>query len=60
LGAQPLTAVYTAGGGAKNLVWQEIRQHQLQVPILHATHQDAAYGTALIAQQGINLKGKQH
>jgi D-ribulokinase len=60
LGAHPLTAVYTAGGGAKNSVWQKIRQHQLQVPMLNAIHQDAAYGTALIAQQGINLKDKQH
>jgi D-ribulokinase len=54
LGAHPPTAVYSAGGGAQNLVWQEIRQHQLQVPMLTARHQDAAYGTALIAQQGIN------
>jgi D-ribulokinase len=53
-GAQPLTAVYTAGGGATNQVWQEIRQQQLQVPMLTAHHQDAAYGTALIAQRGIN------
>lgn len=58
LGADPLTAVYTAGGGSKNLVWQEIRQRQLKVPMLNATHQDAAYGTALIAQQGVNLTRK--
>jgi D-ribulokinase len=59
-GAHPLTAVYTAGGGAKNLVWQEIRQRQLQVPMLTATHQDAAYGTALIAQQGVDFTGQYH
>ncbi len=58
LGADALTAVYTAGGGAKNLVWQEIRQRQLKVPMLNATHQDAAYGTALIAQQGVDLTRK--
>jgi sugar (pentulose or hexulose) kinase len=58
LGAHPLTAVYSAGGGAKNLVWQQIRQRQLQVPMLTAINQDAAYGTALIAQQGINFTGK--
>jgi D-ribulokinase len=52
-GAHPLTAVYTAGGGAQNLVWQKIRQLQLQVPMLKAIHQDAAYGMALIAQQGL-------
>jgi xylulokinase len=60
LGAHPLTAVYSAGGGAKNLVWQQIRQRQLQVPMLTAINQDAAYGTALIAQQGINFTGKHH
>jgi D-ribulokinase len=53
LGAHPLTAVYTAGGGAQNLVWQQIRQQQLQVPILKSAHQEAAYGTALLAQRGI-------
>ncbi len=54
LGAHPLTAVYTAGGGAQNLVWQKIRHRQLQVPMRTAKHQDAAYGMALIAQQGIS------
>ncbi len=54
LGAQQLTAVYSAGGGAKNQVWQEIRQQQLQVPMLVAHQQDAAHGMALIAHRGIN------
>jgi D-ribulokinase len=53
LGATPLTAVYTAGGGAKNPVWTEIRQRYLPVPILISKHQEAAYGTALLAQQGL-------
>jgi sugar (pentulose or hexulose) kinase len=53
LGAQPLTAVYTAGGGAQNSVWQQIRQQQLQVPMLTAHQVAAAYGTALIAQGGV-------
>ena len=50
LGATPLTAVYTAGGGAKNPAWTQIRQRYLPVPILISKHQEAAYGTALLAQ----------
>jgi D-ribulokinase len=50
LGATPLTAVYTAGGGAKNPVWTKIRQRYLPVPISISKHQEAAYGTALLAQ----------
>jgi D-ribulokinase len=52
LGATPLTAVYTAGGGAKNPIWTKIRQRYLPVPISISKHQEAAYGTALLAQQG--------
>jgi len=33
LGADPLTYVYTAGGGAANATWTAIRQRYLQVPI---------------------------
>lgn len=50
LGATPLTAIYTAGGGARNPVWTKIRQKYLPVPVSAARHQDAAYGTALLAQ----------
>lgn len=53
LGATPLTAVDTAGGGAQNQVWTQIRQQYLQVPVSPSRHQDAAYGTALLAQLGI-------
>ncbi len=53
LGATPLTAIYTAGGGAKNPVWTQIRQQYLPVPISISTHQEAAYGTALLAQNSI-------
>jgi D-ribulokinase len=51
LGATPLTAIHTAGGGAQNPVWMEIRQRYLPVPILISKHQEAAYGTALLAQE---------
>ncbi|MBE9227296.1 FGGY-family carbohydrate kinase [Phormidium sp. LEGE 05292] len=54
LGATPLTCVYTAGGGAKNPTWTKIRERYLQVPILNPTHTQAAYGSAILAMQGIN------
>jgi sugar (pentulose or hexulose) kinase len=53
LGSSPLQQVYTAGGGAQNLVWQKIRARQLQVPILPSPHTEAAYGTALLAQHSL-------
>lgn len=54
-GAPPLKAVYTAGGGAQNTIWQTIRQRHLQVPCSAAQHQQAAYGTALLAAHGSPL-----
>ena len=53
LGADKLIRVYTAGGGAKNQIWQEIRQQHLQVSVDRATNTDAAYGTALLAAKKI-------
>jgi D-ribulokinase len=50
LGATPLTTVFTAGGGAKNQIWLQIRQRCLQVPVLVSPQQEAAYGTAILAQ----------
>lgn len=49
LGADKLTHVYTAGGGAKNPVWGKIRQRYLKVPVGIASNTEAAYGTALLA-----------
>jgi D-ribulokinase len=49
LGADRLTKVYTAGGGAQNLTWQNIRQRYMGVPIAPAPQQEAAYGAALLA-----------
>ena len=49
LGADRLTRVYTAGGGAKNLPWTKIRQRYLKVPVNIAAQTEAAYGTALLA-----------
>ncbi|MBW4517115.1 MAG: FGGY-family carbohydrate kinase [Timaviella obliquedivisa GSE-PSE-MK23-08B] len=49
LGATPLTHVYTAGGGAKNEVWQKLRSRHLKVPVARSLQTEAAYGTALLA-----------
>jgi D-ribulokinase len=54
LGATNLSRVYTAGGGAKNAVWTQIRQHHLQVPISTSDRTEAAYGTALLALGAIS------
>lgn len=53
LGASPLQQVYTAGGGARNPVWSQIRQHRLQVPVQASEQIEAAYGTALLARKGM-------
>jgi D-ribulokinase len=49
LGATPLTAVYSAGGGAQNPTWTALREKYLGVPLLTARYQEAAYGAALLA-----------
>jgi D-ribulokinase len=49
LGASPLKSVTSCGGGASNLVWQQIRARLLGVPVSTAKHTEAAYGTALLA-----------
>ena len=50
LGANSLTKVYTAGGGAKNDTWTQIRQRHLSVPIVASVNTEAAYGSALLAK----------
>ncbi|MEO1391869.1 MAG: FGGY-family carbohydrate kinase [Cyanobacteria bacterium J06634_5] len=53
LGAPELRQVYTAGGGAKNLTWQALRQRRLVVPVTAAPETEAAYGTAQLAMWGL-------
>ncbi|HEY9801990.1 MAG TPA: FGGY-family carbohydrate kinase [Leptolyngbyaceae cyanobacterium] len=55
LGADKLTQVYTAGGGAKNPTWTAIRQRNLQVPVISSMNTEAAYGTALLAMRGLEI-----
>ncbi len=50
LGASALCRVDTAGGGAHNPAWTRIRQRLLGVPVSHAAHTEAAYGSALLAR----------
>jgi len=51
--ADKLTCVYTAGGGAKNSIWSEIRKQYLGVPVMSSINTEAAYGSALLAMRGM-------
>ncbi|MCU0567535.1 MAG: FGGY-family carbohydrate kinase [Oculatellaceae cyanobacterium Prado106] len=51
LGATRLSQVYTAGGGARNGVWGEMRSRYLGVPVLGAQQTEAAFGSALLAMK---------
>lgn len=55
LGADKLSCVYTAGGGAKNHIWGKIRQRRLRIPVVVAASTEAAYGTALLAAEALTL-----
>jgi sugar (pentulose or hexulose) kinase len=55
LGAMPPDRVLTTGGGARNPVWSALRQRLLGVPVQTAEHQDAAYGAALLALNGLPM-----
>jgi len=52
LGAPSPTKIYTTGGGANNNAWTTIRSFELNVPLVTSNHTEAAYGSALLAQQG--------
>ncbi|MGB6299213.1 MAG: FGGY-family carbohydrate kinase [Rivularia sp. (in: cyanobacteria)] len=58
-GADNLTKVYTAGGGAKNLVWGEIRKQYLGVSVVSSINTEAAYGSALLAMRGLSVNSEQ-
>ena len=53
LGAPPLKRVQSLGGGAANHEWQAMRQQMLNIPVTQAQHPQAAYGSALLALQGL-------
>ncbi len=52
LGASPVRRVYSAGGGAHNAVFRQIRAHALGVPVMLAERTEAAWGAARLAQRG--------
>lgn len=57
LGAPYPRIVHSTGGGARNEAWRRIREHMLGVPVIIADHEDAAYGTALLARQSAGSDG---
>jgi len=52
LGAPYPERVLTVGGGAVNAGWMDIREQLLGVPVTRASHQEAAFGAALLALRG--------
>lgn len=52
LGAPYPSRVLSVGGGAGNRGWQAIRAQRLRVPVSRPAHQEAAYGSALLALRG--------
>ena len=55
LGAPRLERVVSSGGGAHNRVWGRIRESLLGVPVGTAVHGEAAYGCALLCQDGFRF-----
>jgi len=55
LGAPYPKQVFTVGGGSRNKAWTQLRQSRLGVPVVTPPHEDAAYGTALLARQGAGV-----
>ncbi|KAK3270577.1 D-ribulose kinase [Cymbomonas tetramitiformis] len=54
MGAYPLNEVKTAGGGAQNPVWTQIRERVLRVPVSPSDQVEASYGVAVLARSGYN------
>lgn len=50
-----LHSVRSVGGGSKNVVWTELRQSMLQVEFQSTKQTEAAYGSALLARDGLTL-----
>ncbi|ODN66792.1 FGGY-family carbohydrate kinase [Methylophaga muralis] len=55
LSKTPLTSIRSVGGGAKNAVWTQLRQSLIDVPFKPVQHTDTAYGSALLAKDGLKL-----
>ena len=55
LGATPLHAVVSAGGGARNATYTRIRERRLKVPVSQAREDEACYGSARLACHGTDI-----
>jgi sugar (pentulose or hexulose) kinase len=51
LGVPYPQSIRSVGGGAKNKAWQHIRKKLLNVNMINPSHNEAAYGSALLAMQ---------
>jgi len=51
----PLSSIRSVGGGAKNAVWTQLRRSLINVPFKPVEHTDAAFGSALLAKDGLKL-----
>jgi sugar (pentulose or hexulose) kinase len=58
LGAPSPRRVFTAGGGAVNEAWRQIRERRLGMPVSRAPHTEAAFGAALVARAGFLAAAK--
>ena len=54
LGASAPNRILSCGGGASNPIWLKMRNQLLGVPVLRARQTQAAYGSALLAKQGLS------
>jgi len=53
LGAAPVKRLFTTGGGSKNPAWTTIREQINGVNVINSEYNEASYGSALLAKQGI-------
>lgn len=53
LGAPKPRRIISMGGGALNEPWRKMREQILDIPVVRAIQQEAAYGTALLAMKSI-------
>lgn len=54
LGAPKIKSVRSVGGGSKNTTWTQIRKNLLKIDMITPKQTEAAYGSALLALQGVN------
>jgi sugar (pentulose or hexulose) kinase len=52
LSGEPVTAVYTAGGGSRSKLWLQIRASVLGVPVHRTRYGEGAAGAAIVAARG--------